>query len=170
MRTDWLWHLIHTVWAIILCGKAFTNVKICHDTFEACWGSLSTIKIVWELGSCGYVWICWISMDIHGYPWISMDISGPPAEHIRLVVLDWISILEIHTYPCISNPWKIFRDIHILYPKVISLHYPCCYTSRYPYIYIFHFAYPCVFRWDLHIGYTNIFIQYIDVLTTYISK
>jgi hypothetical protein len=60
--------------------------------------------------------ICMDIVDIHGYPWISMDIYGPPAEHIRLVVLDWISILDIRTYPCTSiHIHESFLEISTFY-------------------------------------------------------
>ena len=108
--------------------------------------------------------ICRISMDMYGYVWIFMDIYWPQAEHIRLVVLDQISILDIHTYPLISI------DIHQRYPiyphflskndiftlsmllsiKVsIHIHFPLCISMyiqmRYPsQIYIdIHKVYPC---------------------------
>ncbi len=105
----------------------------------------------------------WISMDILGYIWIYMGLQGNISN-----LLYWIRYpfgypnisIHIHTYP-----WKIFKDIHILYPKSISLHYPCCYPSRYPFISIFHFAYPCVFKWDLRLRYTYISTQYIHILT-----
>ncbi len=91
--------------------------------------------------------MCMDMLDICGYSWIYMDIYGPPGELIQLVVLDQISIqisIHIHLYPYIS-----IKGIQIyphLYPKIISIHYPCGYPSRYPLISIFHLAYPCVFK------------------------
>ncbi len=118
-------------------------------------------------------WTILIWMDMYvGYLWISMDIYGYIWASSRTFPTCWTG-LDIHPeYPSISihihpYPSKIFRDIHILYPKIISLHHPCYYPSRYP---LFHFAYPCVFKWELHLRYTYISIQYIHVLTTYISK
>jgi hypothetical protein len=91
----------------------------------------------------GYVGYLWIYMDIYGYIWAS---SGTyPTCCTGLDIYSGYPSISIHIHP---YPSKIFRDIHILYPKIISLHwhYPCCYPSRYPLISIFHFAYPCVFK------------------------
>ena len=98
----------------------------------------------------GYKWIC---MDIYGYIWIYISASSEthPTCCTGLDIhlgYPYIS-MHIHSYP--SN---IFRDIHTLYPKIISLHYPCCYPSWCPFISIFHFAYPCVFKGDHHLKYT----------------
>ncbi len=88
--------------------------------------------------------ICMDMLEIYGNLWISMDIYGPPAEHIRPVVLDEISILDIihiHAYPCIS----IFY-IQKSYLGIIQAVIHQGMMLRYPFISIFHFAYLCVFK------------------------
>ena len=104
----------------------------------------SQSRCIWELGSYGYVWICWISLDIYGYTGYIWASSGTyPTCCTGLDIHHGYPYISMHIH---AYPSKIFKGIHILYPKFISLHYPCCYPSRYPYISIFHFAYPCVFK------------------------
>ena len=81
---------------------------ICHD-----------IPFIWELGPYGYVRICWISMDIYGYlGYISASSGTYPTCCTGLDIHHGYPYISIHIH---AYPSKIFKDIHILYPKS----YPC---------------------------------------------
>jgi hypothetical protein len=61
-----------------------------------------TMISIWELGPCGYVWICWVSMDIYGYMWILLGLQRNISDLMFCIRYpSWISI-HIHAYPFMS--------------------------------------------------------------------
>ncbi len=112
------------------------------ESLHICWCSEQRGRShIWELGPYGYVWICWISMDIYGYIWASsgtyptcctgLDIHlGYPyvSMHIHgFHAYPFISITDLQRYPHFISKNHISALSMLLSIKVsIHIHIPLC--------------------------------------------
>ena len=149
------------VWIVLCCMYCMNMIVLHVYVCISCIVCIVCIRMylhVLHVLNVLYVWVCIVCMrlyifkyfyryiHIHAHTYIhTIQTKYRNDVNVCMCMYFWLNTYIIHT--------ACFTYIHIQ-------------TCRFP----DEVAYPCVFKWNVHLRYTLISIQYIHVLTTYISK